>query len=136
MRRKFDGVGHQVPDNLFQPRRIARDRVGFGRQFNEDLNNGVVPGETAPGLPAYAVLEFSALRSLGRNVDLFVGVQNALDQQYIVQLLPTTTGSPRLVHGGIRVRWSCGPCCPLRGGLLPLGLVRGAIRLCAFAWIS
>ena len=65
-----------------------------------------MPGETEPGLPAYGVLEFSALRSIGRNLDLFLGVQNALDQQYIVQLLPTTTGSPRLVNGGVRVRWS------------------------------
>jgi outer membrane receptor protein involved in Fe transport len=80
--------------------------LGFGRQFNEDLNNGVVPGETEPGLPAYATVEFSALRSFGRNLDVFFGVQNALDQEYIVQLLPTTVGSPRLVNGGIRVRWS------------------------------
>ena len=80
--------------------------LGFGRQFNEDLNNGVVPGETEPGLPAYATVEFSALRSIGRNLDVFFGVQNALDQEYIVQLLPTTVGSPRLVNGGIRLRWS------------------------------
>ena len=85
---------------------LSMSVLGFGRQFNEDLNNGVVPGNTEPGLPAYGVLEFSALRSIGRNLDLFLGVQNALDQQYIVQLLPTTTGSPRLVNGGVRVRWS------------------------------
>jgi outer membrane receptor protein involved in Fe transport len=85
---------------------LSMSVLGFGRQFNEDLNTGVVPGNTEPGLPAYAVLEFSALRSIGGNLDLFLGVQNALDQQYIVQLLPTTTGSPRLVNGGVRVRWS------------------------------
>ncbi|HEY6508063.1 MAG TPA: TonB-dependent receptor, partial [Vicinamibacterales bacterium] len=105
----------QVPENrgsvslAYSNPRIATlsmSVLGFGRQFNEDLNNGVVPGETEPGLPAYAVLEFSALRSIGRNFDVFLGVQNALDQQYIVQLLPTTTGSPRLVNGGVRVRWS------------------------------
>jgi hypothetical protein len=33
-------------------------------------------------------------------------VQNLLDEEYYVQLLPTTIGSPRLVHGGVRVRWS------------------------------
>jgi len=80
--------------------------LGFGRQFNEDLNTGAVPGNTEPGMPAYATVEFSALRSIGRNVDLFFGVQNALDQEYIVQLLPTTTGLPRLVNGGVRLRWS------------------------------
>jgi len=65
-----------------------------------------VPGETEPGLPAYATVEFSALRSIGQNVDIFFGVQNAFDQEYIVQLLPTTVGSPFLVNGGIRLRWS------------------------------
>ena len=80
--------------------------LGYGRQFNEDLNNGVVPGETEPGLPAYATVEFSALRAIGQNVDIFFGVQNAFDQEYIVQLLPTTVGSPFLVNGGIRLRWS------------------------------
>jgi outer membrane receptor protein involved in Fe transport len=85
---------------------LSMSVLGFGRQFNEDLNNGVVPGSTEPGMPAYATLEFSALRSIGRNLDVFFGVQNLLDEEYIVQLLPTTTGSPRLVNGGIRVRWS------------------------------
>ena len=80
--------------------------LGYGLQYNEDLNNGVVPGETEPGLPAYATVEFSALRSFGRNFDVFFGVQNAFDQEYIVQLLPTTVGNPRIVNGGIRVRWS------------------------------
>ena len=65
-----------------------------------------MPGETEPGLPAYAAMEFSLLRSIGRNLDLFFGVQNLFDEQYIVQLLPTTTGSPRLVNGGVRLRWS------------------------------
>jgi outer membrane receptor protein involved in Fe transport len=85
---------------------LSMSVLAFGRQFNEDLNTGVVPGATTPGMPAYGVLEFSALRTIGRNLDLFLGVQNALDQEYIVQLLPTTTGSPRLVNGGVRVRWS------------------------------
>jgi len=78
----------------------------YGRQFNEDLNNGVKPGESKPGLPAYGTMELSALRSIGRNLDVFFGVQNLFDEEYIVQLLPTTTGSPRLVNGGVRVRWS------------------------------
>src|SRR6185436_9988592 len=78
----------------------------YGRQFNEDLNNGVKPGETKPGLPAYGTMELSALRAIGRNLDVFFGVQNLFDQEYIVQLAPTTTGSPRLVNGGVRVRWS------------------------------
>ena len=105
----------QVPKNrgsvsvaYSNPRYVTVSVSGlfFGRQFNEDLNTGVTPGETEPGLPAYGTMEFSALRAIGRNLDVFFGVQNLFDQEYIVQLLPTTTGSPRLVNGGVRVRWS------------------------------
>jgi iron complex outermembrane receptor protein len=78
----------------------------FGRQFDDDLNVRVKPGESEPGLPAYGIVDFSASRELGRNLEVFFGVQNLLDQEYTVQLLPTTIGSPRLVNGGVRVRWS------------------------------
>jgi outer membrane receptor for monomeric catechols len=84
---------------------VAVSALFYGRQFNEDLNNGVTPGETEPGLPAYATMEMSAVRGIGHNVDVFFGIQNMFDE-YIVQLLPTTTGSPCLVNGGLRVRWS------------------------------
>ena len=57
-------------------------------------------------MPAYGIVDLSASRAIGRNLDVFFGVQNLFDQEYHVQLLPTTTGSPRLVNGGIRVRWS------------------------------
>jgi outer membrane receptor protein involved in Fe transport len=78
----------------------------FGRQFDDDLNVSAKPGESEPGLPAYGTLELSALRSLGRNVDVFFGVQNLFDKEYYVGYSPTTIGSPRLVNGGIRVRFS------------------------------
>jgi outer membrane receptor protein involved in Fe transport len=78
----------------------------FGRQFNEDLNNGVKPGETEPGLPGYTTLEFSASRAITKNFDVFFGVQNLFDEEYYVGLGPTTIGSPRLVNGGLRVRFS------------------------------
>jgi outer membrane receptor protein involved in Fe transport len=78
----------------------------FGRQFDDDLNARIKPGETEPGLPGYAILDLSASREIGRNLQVFFGVQNLLDKEYYVQLLPTTIGSPRLVHGGVRVRWS------------------------------
>jgi outer membrane receptor protein involved in Fe transport len=42
----------------------------------------------------------------GRNLEVFFGVQNLLDKEYYVQLLPTTIGSPRLVSGGVRVSWA------------------------------
>jgi hypothetical protein len=33
-------------------------------------------------------------------------VQNLFEQDYFVGTLPTTVGSPRLVHVGVRVRWN------------------------------
>jgi outer membrane receptor protein involved in Fe transport len=78
----------------------------YGRQFDDDLNARTKPGETEPGLPAYGTVEISALREIGRNLDVFFGVQNLFDKEYYVGFAPTTIGSPRLVNGGIRVRWS------------------------------
>jgi outer membrane receptor protein involved in Fe transport len=78
----------------------------FGRQFDDDQNARIKPGETEPGLPAYGIVDLSASREIGRNLEVFFGVQNLFDQEYYVQLLPTTIGSPRLVNGGVRVRWS------------------------------
>jgi outer membrane receptor protein involved in Fe transport len=78
----------------------------YGRQFDDDQNARVKPGETEPGLPAYGLVDFSASRDIGRNLQVFFGVQNLFDQEYYVQLLPTTIGSPRLVNAGVRVRWT------------------------------
>lgn len=77
----------------------------LGRQFDDDLNARVVPGESAPGLPGYTIVDFTASRALVRNLDVFVGVQNLFDQEYIVGTLPTTIGTPRLAHVGVRVRF-------------------------------
>jgi outer membrane receptor protein involved in Fe transport len=85
---------------------VSVSALFFGRQFNEDSNTGTKPGETEPGLPAYGTVELTAMRTVGRNVDLFFGVQNLFDTEYYVGLLPTTIGTPRLVNGGIRVHWS------------------------------
>ncbi|MBI4478031.1 MAG: TonB-dependent receptor [Acidobacteria bacterium] len=76
----------------------------IGRQFDDDLNSRVVPGETTPGLPGYALLDFTASRAIGSKLEAFFGVQNLLDEEYVVGTLPTTIGSPRLVNAGVRVR--------------------------------
>ena len=60
------------------------------------LSRGRDPDETEPGLPQYGVMDFSLSRDFGRNFEVFFGVQNTFDQEYYVQLQPTTTGSPRL----------------------------------------
>jgi outer membrane receptor protein involved in Fe transport len=85
---------------------VAVGMQAVGRQFDDDLNSRVVPGETKPGLPGYALLDLSASRAIGQNVEIFFGAQNLFDREYFVGTLPTTTGTPRLVHGGLRLRFT------------------------------
>lgn len=85
---------------------VSVSALFFGRQFDDDLNARVTPGESSPGLPGYATMEMTASRRLAGNIDVFFGVQNLFDQEYVVGLLPTTIGSPRLVNGGLRVKFS------------------------------
>jgi iron complex outermembrane receptor protein len=72
--------------------------IFVGDQFDDDLNEDV--------LPAFGVVELSLLRAVGRNLDVFFTVQNLFDKEYYVQLSPTTTAAPRLVNGGIRLRFA------------------------------
>ena len=78
----------------------------LGMQFDDDLNVRTVPGLSEPGLPGYAVASFTASRAVGRNFEAFFGMQNIFDKEYFVGTLPTTVGSPRMVTGGVRVRFS------------------------------
>jgi outer membrane receptor protein involved in Fe transport len=71
-----------------------------GAQFDEDQNL------QARRLPKYAVADLTAFRSVGHNVEVFVGVQNLFDAEYFVGTLPTTVGAPRFVSGGLRLRLS------------------------------
>ena len=80
--------------------------VGLQYDTGDDTNTRVTPGYSYPGLPAYATTELAISRALGRNVDVFFAAQNLFNKEYIVALLPTTIGSPRLVNGGIRVKLS------------------------------
>jgi outer membrane receptor protein involved in Fe transport len=76
----------------------------IGRQYDDDQNVVTVPGESEPGLPGFAVVDLTASRSMGRNFEVFVGLQNLFNEEYYVGTRPTTVGSPRLYHGGVRVR--------------------------------
>jgi outer membrane receptor protein involved in Fe transport len=86
-----------------------------GKQYDDDLNARGVPANGCavqsqscvnPGLPGFSLLDFTASRPLGRGVEVFFGVQNILDEEVYVQTNPTTIGAPRLVQGGVRVRFA------------------------------
>ena len=87
-----------------------------GLAYNDDLNVNFIPVATLAdagydasypaGLPGYTVVDLSVSRNLGRNIQAFFGVQNLTDKVYFVQTNPSTIGTPRLVNGGLRIRWS------------------------------
>ena len=79
---------------------VAFGLQALGDQFDDDQNT---PSRVLPG---YAVLSLSASRRVSRNLELFAGVQNLTDREYLVGTLPTTIGTPRLVNGGVRVLFS------------------------------
>jgi outer membrane receptor protein involved in Fe transport len=57
-------------------------------------------------LPGYGIVDLLVSRPVAKSLELFLGVQNLADREYFVGTLPTTVGSPRLVNGGIRVRFT------------------------------
>jgi outer membrane receptor protein involved in Fe transport len=87
-----------------------------GLQYNDDLNVNFIPvptlvdegydADTGPGLPGYTSVDLSASRDIGPNFQVFFGVQNLADTVYFVQTNPSTIGTPRLINGGVRIRWS------------------------------
>jgi iron complex outermembrane receptor protein len=79
--------------------------LAMSRQFDDDLNARAVPGVADAGLPGYTVVSMSVSRQMGRQFETFVGVQNLLGREYFVGTLPTTTGSPRMITGGLRVKF-------------------------------
>jgi outer membrane receptor protein involved in Fe transport len=97
--------------------RYATVTVGVqfvGLQYNDDQNVNFIPAATlsdadyepslGAGLPGYKVVDLSLARDLGRNLQLFLGVQNLFYRVYFVQTNPSTIGTPRLVNAGVRVR--------------------------------
>jgi outer membrane receptor protein involved in Fe transport len=115
----------QVPENrgsfriaYVNPRylTVAFGVQTVGRQFEDDQNARLVPAAALTdagypvtgeaGLPKYTLADLVLSRAIGRNIDVFFGLQNILDRQYFVQTQATTVGSPRLVNGGVRIRFS------------------------------
>jgi outer membrane receptor protein involved in Fe transport len=96
-------------DVVYASERFAAVSLGMqmvGRQFDDDQNVRIVPGETTPGLPGYTLVDVSASRAITRRIDIFAGVQNTFNTQYVVGTLPTTIGSPRLANIGVRIRFA------------------------------
>jgi outer membrane cobalamin receptor len=69
----------------------------YGLQFDDDLNQFLLPG--------YAAIGASAQQRITRRLSAIASVENLLDRQYLVALTPSpNTGQPRLWHVGLR--WS------------------------------
>jgi outer membrane receptor protein involved in Fe transport len=86
---------------------VSWDTEVVGKQFDDDQNVAkILPGLSGEkvGLPAYSVSNLTASRTINRQVEAFVGVQNLFATLYYVGTAPTTIGTPRLVNGGIRLR--------------------------------
>ena len=96
--------------NYTNPRfvNVSIENQFVGHQFDDDRNEAEilprVPGKTEVGLPAYSVTNVTVARTVNRNVDVFVGVQNLFGTTYYVGTNPTTIGTPRLVNAGIRLK--------------------------------
>ncbi len=95
---------------------IALSMQAMSLQYNDDQNVNFIPAATltdngytsftGAGLPGYASWDLNVARDVGRGLQVFFGVQNMFDQVYFVQTNPSTTGTPRLVNGGVRVRFN------------------------------
>lgn len=69
-----------------------------GKQFDDDQNR--LP------LGSFALIDLSVAKPFARYFEAFVAVQNLLDERYAVGRTPLETlGSPRLVRGGLRLRF-------------------------------
>jgi outer membrane receptor protein involved in Fe transport len=95
---------------------VAFSMQALSLQYNDDQNVQFIPAPTlaqagytsftGPGLPGYASYDFTILRDVGRYLQVFYGVQNMFDKVSFVQTNPSTTGTPRLMNFGVRVRLS------------------------------
>jgi Fe(3+) dicitrate transport protein len=96
------GVGYAHPKGVD----LMLEAVHTSDQFGDDLNTVAATADGQRGrLPAYTVWNAAVNYGIGRGT-LFVTVKNLLDDVFIVDrargILP---GSPRLLHGGIRLRF-------------------------------
>ena len=68
-----------------------------GDQFEDDRNTMV--------LERFFLLGASVRKPLGETLEVFLAVENLLDQDYVVRLTPLPSlGIPRLIYGGVQLR--------------------------------
>jgi outer membrane receptor protein involved in Fe transport len=79
---------------------VGFDLQAVGAQFDDDLNTPIRL------MPKFAVANITASRTISANMDVFFGVQNLFNTDYVVSTLPTTIGTPRLINGGLRIRFT------------------------------
>ena len=115
----------QVPKNrgslqiAYSNPKVANISLGVqfaGLQYNDDQNVQFIPATTlaaagydtdiTAGLPGYRSIDLVASRDLGPRFQVFVGAQNLTNKVFFVQTNPSTVGAPRMINGGIRVRFS------------------------------
>jgi outer membrane receptor protein involved in Fe transport len=101
---------------------VALNVTFIGAQFDDDQNFRVIPIQaltdagystwTTPvtdpstaGLPKYTIVDLSGSRAIGRNLDVYVGIENVTNKQYFVGTAPTLLGPPRLITAGLRIKW-------------------------------
>ena len=87
-----------------------------GLQYNDDQNVQFIPATTltaagydtnvTAGLPGYTSVDLVASRDLGPRFQVFIGAQNLTNKVFFVQTNPSTVGAPRLVNGGVRIRFA------------------------------
>ena len=88
----------------------------YGLQYDNDQNTTGIPAATLAaagytttntrGLPAYDVADLSIARTISKNIDAYFGIENMFNRTYFVGTGPSTIGSPRLMNGGVRIRFS------------------------------
>ena len=79
------------------PIQFRADGRFLSRQFEDDLNQLPLAG--------YGVLDLHVRKPLGEQLELFLSVENLFERKYAVGRLPIERlGTPRLIHGGVRLR--------------------------------
>lgn len=76
---------------------IAAQARYVGPQFDDDLNSR----NFRQG--GFTVVDMMASRDINENVEVFFGIQNIFDREFVVGYNPRTIGAPRQINGGFRL---------------------------------